>query len=447
MTGSNSVIRIILRYCIQGCLCGFLGAIIFPPCPAGMEIISSQPYYAALDGHLRLRGSISFPENNSRLDFLGHDRLHDGAFEFRLKNQTGYSDWLTLDAHYEMVGSGGEAKKTRTAFLTQYPEFAANFQMPGPVSDDRRVMDLTRVFSSDDQYLAYHRMDRLSLTATGDRGAVVIGRQALTWGNGFLFNPMDLFNPFSPTDVERDYKIGDDMITARLYTGDAGELQILYVPRRNTENHDIEWDQSSVAAKYHLNVRFTDIDLMAGKHYEDTVFGVGGSGYLKQAAWRLDATWTVPDDDGRQSGFLSIVANMDYSWVWWNKNMYGWIEYYYTGLGKNDVPKALTDPNIRQRLERGEWFTVGRSYVNAQLRLEWHPLINGFITVITNTADLSAVVQPRITWDPMQNFQIMCGANIYSGKSDTEFGGFEVPGLELKEVPPDMVYLWLSWYF
>ena len=37
-------------------------------------------------------------------------------------------------------------------------------------------------------------------------GVVCVGRQAVTWGNGLIFNPMDLFNPFSPVDIERDYK-------------------------------------------------------------------------------------------------------------------------------------------------------------------------------------------------------------------------------------------------
>jgi hypothetical protein len=293
----------------------------------------------------------------------------------------------------------------------------------------------------------YHRLDRLAVSATADWGSVRIGRQALTWGNGFLFNPMDLFIPFSPTDVEREYKIGDDMITAQVYAGNSGELQMLYVPRRNTENHDIEWSESSVAAKYHLNISTTEIDLMAGKHYEDDVVGIGFTGFLMDAAWRLDTTYTWLNDDSDCSGFSSIVANVDYSWAWWNKNLYGWIEYYYTGLGENNIQKALTDPNITKRLARGEWFTLGRSYINAQLQMEWHPLVNGFITFIYNTSDSSGILQPRIAVDPAQNFQIMFGGNIYYGRTETEFGGIELPGVGLKEIPADMVYFWLSYYF
>ncbi len=425
----------------------FIFSIFLCAATAAAGGVIGEKISAEWGGHLRLKGAVSFPENNSHLDFLHHDRLHDGAVEFRLKNHTGFNDWLTFDCHYEMIGAGGETRKTLQTFLKQYPNISGRLFVPKGVNDDRRVMDLTHVISSDIDYLFYHRLDRLAVSAAADRGSVTVGRQALTWGNGFLFNPMDLFNPFSPTDVERDYKIGDDMISAQVYAGNAGELQMLYVPRRNTENNDIEWGQSSAAAKFHFNISTTDIDLMVGQHYEDDVVGIGFTGYLADAAWRLDTTYTWLDADSDQSGFSSVVANIDYSWVWRNKNFYGWIEYYYTGLGENDVQKALTDPDIIKRLARGEWFTLGRSYVNAQLQIEWHPLVNGFITIINNTGDSSGIVQPRITVDPAQNFQIMCGANIYYGRTKTEFGGIELPGVQIKEIPADMVYIWLSYYF
>ena len=79
--------------------------------------------------------------------------------------------------------------------------------------------------------------------------------------------------------------------------------------------------------------------------------------------------------------------------------------------------------------------------------MEFHPLVNGFVSFIVNTNDPSCIIQPRIVLDPAQNFQIMCGGNIYCGKNDTEFGGAEIPELEIKEVPAGMVYIWFSYYF
>ena len=60
-------------------------------------------------------------------------------------------------------------------------------------------------------------------------GSLSIGRQAVTWGNGYVFNPMDLVNPFPPTDIERDYKIGSDMVIGLVNLGTSGDLQLVYV--------------------------------------------------------------------------------------------------------------------------------------------------------------------------------------------------------------------------
>jgi len=54
---------------------------------------------------------------------------------------------------------------------------------------------------------------------------------------------MDLFNPFAPTDVERDYKVGDDMVTTQFGINGMGDFQFLYVPRRDPMNEDLGWDE------------------------------------------------------------------------------------------------------------------------------------------------------------------------------------------------------------
>ena len=45
-----------------------------------------------------------------------------------------------------------------------------------------------------------------------DHVVMRFGRQAITWGNGLVFNAMDIFNPFDPAAVDKEYKTGDDMI-------------------------------------------------------------------------------------------------------------------------------------------------------------------------------------------------------------------------------------------
>ncbi len=260
---------------------------------------------------------------------------------------------------------------------------------------------------------------------------------------------MDLFNPFAPTQIDRDYKVGDDMAAAQIAVPNLGDFQSLYVPRRDPDDNDVKWDQSALAAKLHFAAATTEFDVMMAKNYDDLVGGIGMAGYLGGATWRLDATWTYVNEDNNQGqdDFFSAVANIDYSWIWGMKNFYGFIEYYYNGLGRDDYQKAIVDPEIIERLQRGNLFVLGKNFLSSQLQVELHPLFNVYFTSINNVDDPSGVLQPRAIWDVQQNLQLTLGANIFWGAKGTEYGGFDIPGTNLRSKTPDNVYLWLSYYY
>jgi hypothetical protein len=396
-------------------------------------------------GHVRGRGSVSWPDDESALGSLETGPYYDGSGEFRLKNKAFFGDWGYFETHYEAILSGGDTRRTAKSLAQLYP---GQFTGPaGPPNDDLRVMGLTGVLDEDDDYLLYHRLDRFSLTVQPEWGTIRIGRQVLTWGNGLLFNPMDLFNPFAPTDVERDYKVGDDMVTTQFRVNRICDFQLLYVPRRDPASHDVAWDESSLAGKWHFAAGTTEFDLMGARHYQDYVMGLGSTGFLGDAAWRMDATWTFLNKESNEDGFLSLVANMDYSWGWLGKNMYGLIEFYFNGLGNDDYSEALADPDIIERLERGEIYTIGRAYLAGQVQMELHPLFNAYLGVISSLADPSGIFQPRAIWDIDQDVQMTFGGNIYYGGTGTEYGGFEIPGTNLLNKPSNNAFLWLTYFF
>jgi hypothetical protein len=131
----------------------------------------------------------------------------------------------------------------------------------------------------------------------------------------------------------------------------------------------------------------------------------------------------------------------------WKKNFYGFIEYYFNGLGNDDPVDSLLDPNVVERLARGELFVLGRNYLSAHIQIELHPLVSIFLTSINNIEDPSGILQPYATWDITQSLQLTCGVNISYGAKGTEFGGFTLPGTDLRTRSPDSVYLWLTYYF
>ncbi len=399
-------------------------------------------------GHFKIRGRVSRPAEDSPYRVVDDGTYLDGFIESRLKCELYFNEFAKFETHYETVLSGGDTLKNEKKLVSMVPGLSEEMFLRNRIpEDDRRLFDLTSVLSDKDDRILYHRIDRLVLTMKPDWGVLRIGRQAATWGNGMLFNPMDLFNPFSPTDIERDYKLGDDMVSVQTPLFDSGSVNVLYAPRRDPETSDASWEHSSLAAKVHVSHGTTEFDAMAARHYRDWVLGTGAVGYLGDAAWRMDLTWTILDSESLSNDYLSLVANIDYSWVWWEKNLYGFLEFYYSGIGEKDYQKALRNPDILERLDRGELFALGRTYIAANARLELHPLFNIHLTAINNLQDPSGVLQPRATYDVSDNMQILAGANAYWGEDGTEFGGVEIPWTEFTTRAADSIFAWLTYYY
>ncbi len=400
-------------------------------------------------GHIRGQAIYSHADDDSYFAPVGAGDLYDGVFDFRLKNKVYFGQWGEFETHYEATLNGGDTRRKLLELSRIQPGLAAAgaLQTVRPINDDRRLFDLTKVLSDDDSYVLYHRLDRLVLDIFPDWGTIRLGRQALTWGHGLLFNPMDLFNPFSPTDFQRDYKVGDDMAFVQFDVGSLGSMQALALPRRNPANSDVEWQQSALAVKLHHAWGDMGVDFMLAKNYQDNVAAVGAVGYVGQAAWRCDITYTQMDDDYSDGGYLSFIANIDYSWVWAGKNWYGWLEFYFNGLGRDDPEQAIGDPAIVERLDQGTLFVMGRAYIDAQLKYELHPLLTLYAITMVNLHDGSLLLQPRAVWSATQNTEVQLGGNAYLGGDGTEYGGFTLPGTDLKSTAPDQVFLWVTYYF
>jgi hypothetical protein len=377
-----------------------------------------------------------------------------------------------LDSDNVLADAVGESYTTASAELRLMPEFrrgntsaalhyeliALRSELPGAATglplagvawpdDDTRVFDLTHVLSRQEEFIAYHRLDRLAFTHSAGWGSLTVGREAVTWGNGLVFNPMDLFNPFAPTDVQRDFKVGDDLVLLSLSPGEwnrATELQLLVVPRRPSREQGLRASESSFALKAHRVGDSLEWDLMAALHYDEPVIGFGTIGNLGMAVWRWDATLTFATDGHR---YFSTVTNIDYSWNWKGLNYYGSLEFHYNTIGSTDYDQLWENPPLLERLARGEMHTIGRCYLSGALQVELHPLLNLHLLAICNLLDPSAALLPRLVWSVRQDLELTAGASLNLGGSGTEFGGLPLPGGSGELAPSNQAYLWLTAYF
>ena len=381
-------------------------------------------------GHTKFRlVGRSFPDNSLFRDQVGSEALDiTAALRLNLKLTSGH--W-TFDSAYQLAGLQGDS-----------------FRLDGGLpSDDRRLFDFSDVISEGSDSAILHRLDRFWIGFTSEKTVVRLGRQALSWGNGLAYAPMDLVNPFNPASIDTEYKAGDDMLYLQYLQDNGNDVQAAYVARRNLANGDVEADEATAAVKYHGFVGTGEIDLLLARSYGDTVLGVGTSHAIGGAVWSADLVVTDTDLDT----YVQFVTNLMYSWVWKDTNMSGGFEYYFNGFGQTgsryDPASMAASPDLLARLLRGELFTAGRHYLAANVMMELTPLWTLTPTLLVNAADPSSLFQLVTNYSLSDNMTFLASLNVPLGASGSEFGGIET-GVPNRYLSTDAgLFAQIAWYF
>ncbi len=344
---------------------------------------------------------------------------------------------LTLTAHYNTILNGGDS----FAFLTS-PGATLD---QSPTDDDFRLMDLTWELNSGDRHRIVQRFDRLALQYRGRTWGVTVGREAVSWGSGVVFQPMDLFSPFAPTTVDRDFKAGDDLLIVDKLFADGSDLQFLGVARRDIEG-DATTDVASAALKWRKFAGGNELELFAGKHYQDQVYGGSLRMPVRSAMVRTDLVATRLEDG---DWYFSGIVNLDYSFNLAGRSSYVFAEYYHNDFGVRELPAnpALLPEPLTARLLRGEVFNLMRDYLALGGSLQWHPLWTQSLTLIGNLADGSSLLQTTFAYVPSDHATLEAGVILPVGGAGTEFGGVPVLGDELTTGGALQGYLRWVYYF
>jgi len=391
-------------------------------------------------GHSKYQYINTHIPEDSVLHGISGGSLQDHNLEVRLK-VSARRERLDFDAHMQ--------------FITVHSETLSGFRnlpgilVPGAdvINDDRRWFNLTHAFHDEGKNATLLRLDRVTVGYTGNKAVFRFGRQAISWGNGLLFTPMDILNPFDPAAVDKEYKTGDDMLYGQYLLDNGNDIEAVGVVRRNPVNGDIEHDQSSLAVKYHGFLADNEFDVLLAEHYGQTVMGVGASVDRGGAVWRGDLVWSDTDSGSVITG----VAGVSYSWVLSGRNWAGFLEYYYNGFGQTDGDYSAValaeNTELLKRLVRGELFNLGRHYLGASVTVEITPLFNLTPNIFVNLIDPSALAQLVLSYDWKQDIQLLAALNIPIGPNGSEYGGINAiePGLYVSTGPS--LFVQLAWYF
>jgi hypothetical protein len=393
-------------------------------------------------GHLKYQYAYTDYRRDSVAAVFGDDPASDHALDARLK-----AEWrgrgFDFVAHYEVLGLAGDGVATRRALAGM--GLPASATISGLPDDRQRLFDLSDDFVDETRTVAVHRLDRLALGYGTGTWTARIGRQAVSWGNGLAFQVLDFVNPFSPVAVDKDYKTGEDMLYGQWQWTGLGDVQAMSLPRRDPATRELDHERASHALKLHVRAAGFDVDALTARHFDQTLLGLGVVRSIGGAIWRLDALHT---DLAGGDGLWSFVTNVEWSWVLFEKNMYGFVEYFRNGFGVyRDAGYLFLDPELADRLARGELFALGRDTAALGIQVELAPLVNVFATVIQNLNDASRFVQLRAVWDARENLVAMGGLNLPSGERGSEYGGIPVPLSGTYLAPGRAVFLRAAYYF
>ena len=380
------------------------------------------------------------PENSALRQSAGAT-ANDLNFSGRLTASAVGNGW-NAQADYQLLALHGDS--------VEFSRGSGGAVMPaGRLPDDRRRwFDLTHVMRDRDETAVLHRLDRLYLGYTGDKVVLRAGRQALSWGNGLVFAPMDIVNPFDPTAIDKEYKTGDDMVYGQLLRDNGDDLQAAVVVRRDPLSGDVESDQFTYALKYHGMLQDAEFDLLLARNYGEGLFALGGNREFGGAVWRADA---VAADTASEGLVWQFVTSLSYSWEWGGKNVSGVAEYFYNGFGQSDSCYSgaclAANTELLNRLSRGELFSLGRHYVAASAAIELTPLFVLTPSLFWNLRDDSALLQLNTRHDLAQNLVLLGSIGLPLGPSGSEFGGVPAPAPGLYFSNDLSVFLQLNWYY
>lgn len=316
--------------------------------------------------------------------------------------------------------------------------------LPAPPST---WFNLTQTFAEHGQIVGTQSIDRLAVAYTAPDFVLRIGRQALTWGSGLVFRPMDLFDPFSPSATDTEYKPGTDMVYTQWLLASGSDLQFILVPRPDRSESPPSADASSAALHLHSVLFGHQTTWLLARDHGDWVGAIGVNGAAGGATWNVELVPTLLNSGGTR---VSSIANMSDALTVAGRNATVFAEYFRNGFGVGSATLSLASlpPGLLARLARGQLFDLRRDYVASGLTLEVNPLLTTSPTLIINLDDRSLFALMAGTYSLADNLNLIGGIQVPLGRTRSEFGGIPLaPAGGILLAPPAQIYLQIRKYF
>ena len=269
------------------------------------------------------------------------------------------------------------------------------------------ALPLTWTPDTGDGLSVQSRFDRLALEASVSKLELALGRQAVTFGSGVFFAPMDLVNPFHPATIDTEYKPGVDAFRVDAFAGVSSQLTVVAAwagdgPLVGKDRVDPELDGAVFAASGRTTLGMTDLLAFGGLVHAEPVVGLGAVSAIGAMGVHGDATLTLPEDE---DPFVRAVVGAN--WMPTGTTMV-MAEAYVQTFGATE-PDGYLEVAESERFARGEVWQLGRTYAALTVMQELTPLVSANVGAVANVEDPSALGMTGVTWSVADNATLTAG--------------------------------------
>jgi len=249
---------------------------------------------------------------------------------------------------------------------------------------------------------------------------LTVGKQQLSFGTGYAWNPTNLFNVKSLTDPTYEQP-GHNAVRADISLTERSSLTAL-LQIEDKLNHSaalIRWkiplsrlEVSFIAAQKYWTL--SDYQAAYFSRQKRQMLGVDFAGeLLGLGVWGEFAHSAM----ARAQNFTEMLFGADYTW---EGGFYLMAELYYHSLAKSDWKKySLTD---WMRYVNGEILTVSKNQIYVYASYPATDLIDMSLSSIVSLSDKSAGFVVMLRYSLFENLMLNVISQLYTGKNGTAFG-------------------------
>jgi len=401
-----------------------------------------------LDGRLSTLGALQ--GNYDFQPFFGNDST-DGLSQTLLRfiaagrptDQLSYEVQAVQSFNYSSAGGDAES-----------PLFAVSAQ------DTRyRAVDLTWDWHTDDHSSAILWLDRANVKMALSNADLTAGRQPITFGKAYFWNPLDVFLPFDPLQFDRDYKPGVDAARLDVSWGPFSGLNLIAVAGREVDAYgrfldngsflDTSWYGSAMLAHAFTTYAGWDLALQGGKIYGGYQLGGGLVGEIGPVETRVEAAyfWAQsgseplagpPAGDLIEDNFTAVVGIGHR----FDNTLTLQLEYFYNGAGdSHDLNPSFV------RFITGNILQMSSNLTGFLISYEFLPILLGQLIWLQSWDDSSSGIQPIISWSATDNIDLLIGANINLGERPTEAPAMTPKIRSEFGTFPNLYFFQFKWHF